>query len=53
MGPLEMIHARLDRMEDKIDKMLAFKWQIVGGTFVVSIILGVLIQTTIAIIGGK
>lgn len=41
MDPIEMIDARLTRLEDKMDKLLAFKWQIIGGSVVLSLFLTV------------
>lgn len=35
---------RLARLETKIDKLLAFKWQIVGGAALLSILVTVSIQ---------
>ncbi len=41
---LEMIWSRLDRMEQKLDTLLEFKWKIVGGTVLASLILTVLFK---------
>lgn len=27
----ELLRAQLERLEEKVDKLLAFKWQIIGG----------------------
>lgn len=35
---------RLDRIEVKLDTLLAFKWQIIGGSMFLSAILAVTIQ---------
>lgn len=35
----------------KVDEMLAFKWQIVGGSVVISLIVGVILQFIIAWVG--
>lgn len=37
----------------KFDQLFAFKWKIVGVTSAVSIAFGIIIQITIAVIGGK
>lgn len=36
-------------INEKVDKMLQFKWQIVGGSVVVSAVIGVLIQLYLAL----
>lgn len=36
MNTIELLNARLDRIEEKVDKILAFKWQIIGGSIVLS-----------------
>lgn len=36
-------------MNEKVDQILQFKWQIVGGSVVISAIVGVLIQFLLAI----
>ena len=35
---------RLDRIEDKVDELLKFKWQIIGGSAVIAGIVSVLVQ---------
>lgn len=52
MDPMEMIHARLERLEDKIDRVLAFKWQIIGGSVVLSVMVTIAFQI-ISIIQSK
>jgi hypothetical protein len=36
-------------LNDKVDQILQFKWQIVGGSVVISAVVGVLIQVILAI----
>lgn len=36
---LNLLWARLDKMEKKLDDLLEFKWKIVGGTILASLIL--------------
>lgn len=44
-----LINERMNKMEEKIDKLLQFKWQIIGGTLVTSTVLTVICQVAIAI----
>ncbi len=39
MDALTLINERLDRIEDKVDMLLAFKWKNVGGILVFNFIL--------------
>jgi len=41
---------RLDRLEEKVDKLLAFKWQIIGGSAVISAIVGLVVHILITIL---
>lgn len=34
----DLLKERLDRMENKIDELLEFKWKIIGGAFVLGMI---------------
>lgn len=45
---IETLDKRLEGLESKMESMLKFKWQIMGGTAVASAIVGVLIQIIIA-----
>ena len=47
---IDLIVSRMDKMEEKIDRLLAFKWQVVGGTVVVSLILTTIFQVVIAVL---
>lgn len=49
---LKLITERMDRMEDKIDVLLEFRWKIVGGTIVVSAVAGVIIQVGLFFLKG-
>ena len=44
------LHDRLDKVDRKIEMLLAFKWQIIGGAVAISAIVGVVIQITAAIL---
>lgn len=44
--------AKLDEINQKIDRLLAFKWQVIGGSVVVSAIIGIAIQL-LSIYGSK
>lgn len=48
---LESIDGRLDKIESKVDTMIEFKWQIIGGSVVLSLIIGIVVQIVIAKIG--
>lgn len=41
---IDYLHQRLDRIENKVDNLLEFKWQIVGGSVLLSLFLTVLMQ---------
>lgn len=36
---IDLIVGRLDRLETKVDRLLEFKWQVVGGTILASLLL--------------
>jgi hypothetical protein len=44
----EYLDKRLDRIEDKVDKLFEFKWQIIGGSVVLSTLFSVV--TTLLLI---
>lgn len=44
----QMIMDRFGKLDNKVDDLLKFKWQIMGGTAVVSTIVGIGIQILIA-----
>jgi len=35
----QMLWSRLDRMEDKLDSLMTFKWKIIGGIVLASMLL--------------
>lgn len=47
---VDIILARIDKMEEKIDRLLEFKWKIVGGTILASLVLTGLFQIVLAFI---
>lgn len=49
---VDLINERMNRLEDKVDKILSFKWQIIGGATVISLALTLAVNI-IAIIYSK
>lgn len=47
----DYLDKRLDRLEDKVDELLRFKWQIIGGSAVVAAIISVLVQVLTKLAG--
>lgn len=45
------INEKLDKMGADITAMLEFKWQIIGGSLVISAIIGITIQILVAMMG--
>lgn len=45
----DYLDKRLDRLEDKVDAILAFKWRIIGGSTVVA----ALVSLMVAILYGR
>jgi len=41
---LEYIIQRIEKIDGKVDKLLEFKWQIIGGSAVVSVVVTFAIQ---------
>lgn len=41
---------RFDKIEEKLDKLLRFKWQIIGGSLVASTVLSIAFQIVLEII---
>jgi|WetSurMetagenome_2_1015567.scaffolds.fasta_scaffold251929_4 hypothetical protein len=50
---IETLDTRLQSLESKMDSVLRFKWQIMGGTALVSIIIGIAIELLIFKFGNK
>ena len=48
---IDQVNTKVDKLDEKMDELIKFKWQVVSGTIVVSCILGVAFQILIAIIG--
>ena len=44
---LEYIIQRLEKIDGKVDKLLEFKWQIIGGSAVISVFVTLAIQLLI------
>jgi hypothetical protein len=47
---LQMIIERVDRIENKVDTLLEFKWKVVGGTILASLVLTSIFQIVLAFI---
>ena len=45
---IEKVDRKVDLVDSKIDEILSFKWQIVGGSVVMSAIIGICIQIFLA-----
>lgn len=41
---LEYLKERIEKIDEKVDRLLEFKWQIIGGSVVLSVICGILTQ---------
>ena len=41
---LEYLVERVEKIDDKVDKLLQFKWQIIGGSAVLSVIVTIALQ---------
>jgi hypothetical protein len=41
---IDKVDTRVGRIEDKVDQLLAFKWQIIGGSVIMSLIVTFFIQ---------
>lgn len=48
---LQSVKSDVKEINAKVDEMLAFKWQIVGGSVVISLMVGVILQIIIAWVG--
>jgi len=48
---IDKVDAKVDILDAKLDELLKFKWQIIGGSMVASLIIGVLFQLIIKAIG--
>lgn len=47
---IDKVEIKVDKMATNVEKMLAFKWQIVGGSVVISLLAGLVVQIIIAYI---
>lgn len=48
---IETLDSRLESVETKLDDLLSFKWQILGGTAAFSLVVGIVIQFLVAKLG--
>jgi len=44
---LKRVHMRIDSIDNKVDKLLEFKWQIISGSVVLSVIATFVIQIVV------
>lgn len=44
ISSIDRLDEKIDKVDDKVSAVLAFKWQIVGGSLVVSLLVGIAIQ---------
>lgn len=50
---VDIILDRMDKIESKLDQLLEFKWKVVGGTILASLVLTGLFQIVLAFIERK
>jgi hypothetical protein len=50
---IEQTNERFRMIEEKIDRLLAFKWQIIGGSLVASLVLTGICNALFLIFGGQ
>jgi hypothetical protein len=48
---IEQTNDRFKILEGKVDKLIAFKWQIIGGSVVISAMVGIVVQLLINKLG--
>jgi hypothetical protein len=48
---IQAVKSDVKDINAKVDEMLQFKWQIIGGSMVMSAILGIALQIFIAVVG--
>jgi tetrahydromethanopterin S-methyltransferase subunit G len=46
---IDKVDAKVDKIDEKVSAMLAFKYQIIGGSVIMSAIIGVAIQIFLAV----
>ncbi len=46
---IDKVDKKVDSIDEKVDQMLQFKWQIVGGSVVISAVASVIISLIIAV----
>lgn len=49
---IEHTNQRLENIDHKIDKLIQFKWQIIGGAGILSVVMTVCIQLIVILIKG-
>ena len=50
---LDDVIDRIIRIEEKVDKLLEFKWQIIGGSLVASVFITIMMQVAIKVIADR
>jgi len=48
---IAQVHDQLEILDEKIDQLLAFKWQIIGGSMVVSVLVALAVNIIGSMIG--
>ena len=46
---IDAVEKKVDKISENVDQMLAFKWQIIGGSVVVSLIAGFAVQVLLVV----
>ena len=47
---VEYLVERVEKIDEKVDKLLQFKWQIIGGSMMLSVIAAIVVQVLALII---
>lgn len=50
---IERTDKRFDRVDEKLDELIAFRWQIIGGSIGLSALFSVLVNGLFLFLGGK
>lgn len=45
---IDKVDSKVDRIDEKVNQLLAFKYQIIGGSVLISAIVGIVLQILIA-----
>jgi hypothetical protein len=47
---IEQTNDRLEKIDQKLDEMIKFKWQIIGGSVVLSLVVTVIVQLSVYVV---